>query len=285
MFTLLALLWVVTPPQVGSIQIMVEPGAAVFLDGRQAGISSSAMGGFNIEEVPVGDHDVTIRTSYGGGVSKRVMVNQGQTTTITISSLGLRSRTRGDDATIEVQATIPGSTNCELAVGTEKAAGAAEDLRIERVRPGSQPVDVRCGDKRASGTIEVPPGKIVTVQADMATSRLKIINERARVTAVYVPRVEDAIMRLDLPFTWKRAVAASVVAGVKPKSVSRSGMVKLDITMTGPSYSAIEQFAERLKERNEVKTVYLKDWDYTSSSHRDSDGVKMSFIVTFENGQ
>src|SRR5436190_21400368 len=103
MFTLLALLWVVTPPQVGSIQVMVEPGATVFLDGRQTGVSTSAMGGFSIEEVPVGDHEVTIRTSYGGGVSKRVMVNQGQTTTITISSLGLRSRTRGDDATIEVQ--------------------------------------------------------------------------------------------------------------------------------------------------------------------------------------
>jgi hypothetical protein len=285
MFTLLALLWVVTPPLVGSIQVMVEPGATVFLDGRQTGISTSAMGGFSIEEVPVGDHEVTIRTSYGGGVSKRVMVNQGQTTTITISSLGLRSRTRGDDATIEVQAAVPGSTNCELVVGTEKAGGTAEDLRIDHVHPGPQPVDVRCGDKRASGTIDVPPGKIVTVQADMATSKLKIINERARVTAVYVPTTEDAIMRLDLPFTWKRAVAASIVAGVKPKSVSRSGMVKLDITMSGPSYNAIEQFAERLKERKEVKTVYLKDWNYASSSHRDSDGVSMSYIVTFENGQ
>lgn len=279
MLTLLALLWVTGPPQVGSIHILVEPGDAVFLDGRQVGVSSTASGGFTIESVPIGDHEVTIKTPSGGSVSKKLSVYIAQTTTITISSLGLRTRARGDDASVEIQA-LSGVGTCELVVGAERVSAPAEDLRMDHVRPGPQNVTVTCGDKKASGSLDVPPGKIVTVMADLATSKLKIVNERNRVTAVYVPTVEDYIMRLDLPFSWKRAVAATLVPGVKPKNISRQGMVQLFVSYTGPSYGAIQEVADRLRERREVKTVYTKDYDYLRTG-----GVEWGFIITFESGQ
>jgi hypothetical protein len=282
MLTLLALLWVTTPAQVGSIHILVEPGDAIFLDGRQVGISSNAMGGFLIESVPTGEHEVMIKTPSGGGVTKKVTVYVAQTSVITISSLGLRTRSRGDDATVEVQA-LSGGGNCELVAGPERITGPADDLRLERIRPGSQTVTVTCGDKKARGEIDVPPGKIVTVAVDFTTSKLKIVNERNRIVAVYVPTVEDYIMRLDLPFSWKRAVAATLVAGVKPTSISRQGMVQLAVTYTGPNYSSIEEVAGRLKDRKEVKSVYLRDYD--SGYYRNNKAAEMSFIITFENSQ
>jgi hypothetical protein len=281
MLTLLALLWVTTPPQVGAIHILVEPGDAIFLDGRQVGFSSAASGGYLMESVDVGDHEVTIKTPSGGVITKKVTVYVAQTSTITISSLGLRTRARGDDAAIEIQALSGGGT-CELAVGNERVTAAADDLRIERVRPGTQQVTVLCGGKKATGSFDLPPGKVVTMAADFSTSKLKIVNERNRVTAVYVPTVEDYIMRLDLPFSWKRAVAATLVPGVKPKSINRLGMVQLAVSYTGPSYGAIDEVVVRLKERKEISTIYLKDYDAYS---RDREGVTMSFIITFESSQ
>lgn len=281
MLILLAILWVVTPAQVGSIHILVEPNAAIFLDGRQLGISSSAAGGFMIESVAVGDHDITVKTSYGGSVSKKVTVNEGQDTTITISSLGLRTRSRGDDAALEVQTTLAGSTSCNLLVGTERFTANAEELRGDRLRPGSQNVTVTCGDKRATGNIDLPSGKIVTVQADFAKGKLISVGDRPRVTAVYVQTVEDRIMRLDLPFSWKRAVAASLVANVKPRSITRLGMVQLEVTMEGPSYNAIAEFARNIQQRPEVKNVYIKSWDY----YLRGGGSEATYVVTFQNSQ
>jgi hypothetical protein len=280
MLALLALLWVTTPAQVGAIHILVEPGDAVFLDGRQVGISSAASGGYLMERVDVGDHEIMIKTPAGGVVTKKVTVYVAQTSTITISSLGLRTRARGDDAAIEIQA-LSGGGNCELAVGSERVTAAPDDLRIERVRPGMQQVTVVCNGKKASGSFDLPPGKIVTMSADLTTSRMKIVNERNRVTAVYVPTVEDYIMRLDLPFSWKRAVAATLVPGVKPKSITRLGMVQLSVTYTASSYSAIDEVATRLKERREISTIYLKDYDYYPRDKQPT----ATFILTFENSQ
>lgn len=281
MLILLAILWVVTPTHVGSIHILVEPNAAIFLDGRQLGISSTAVGGYMIESVLVGDHDVTVKTSYGGSVSKKVTVNEGQASTLTISSLGLRTRARGDDAALEVQTTLPGSTKCDLVVGGERFSANADELRGDHVRPGSQSVTVTCGDKRASGSVDLPSGKIVTIQADFAKGKLTTVGDRARVTAVYVQTVEDRIMRLDLPFSWKRAVAASIVAGVKPQSINRLGMVQLAVTMTGPNYNAIEEFARNIRERAEVLSIYVQSWDY----YQRGGGSEASYIITFRNSQ
>ena len=283
MLTLLAFLWVVAPQQTGSIHVVVEPNAAVFLDGRQIGISSPLAGGLVIEQVPLGQHEIVVRTSYGGAVTSKVMVNIGQTSTVNISSLGLRMRSRGDDSTIEIQV-VTDKPTCDLQVGMDRINAAPADLRMERVKPGPQHVTVACGDRQVTNDLDIPASKIVTVAADPAKRTLRILESRDRITTMIVPTVADSIMRMDLPFSWKRAVAASIVAGVHPKAIARNSYhpnSQLQAKILFDTYGAMVAFISQLRDRAEVMNV---DYDYDQYSNRDGT-VNATVLITFKNLQ
>ena len=278
MLTLLAFLFVVAPQQTGSIHVVVEPNAAVFLDGHQVGISSPEAGGFVIEQVPLGAHDIVVRTSYGGAANAKVTVNIAQTSTVSISSLGLRTRTRGDDSTIELQVVTDRPT-CDLQVGMDRVSGAPADLHVERVRPGPQHVTVACGDRQVTNDVDIPASKIVTIAADPARRTLRVVASRDRITTMYVPTVADSIMRMDLPFTWKRAVAASVVAGAHPKVIARGRYrpnSQIEAEFLFDTYGSMVAFVGQLRDRTEVSTV---DYDY--GWNRDN-SLNAQFIITFK---
>jgi hypothetical protein len=274
MLTLLTLLLVVTPAQVGSLHILVEPGDAVFLDGRQVGTSSVAAGGMMLENVPVGNHEIVVRTPAGGSSSSKVSVVASTTSTVTISSLGLRGRARGEDTTIAVQVTSD-SPRCDLTVGADTIAGTPSEIRIEHVRAGRQKVTLACGTKRATGDVDVAPAKVITLQADLATGKIKTIHEEDRITSIYVPTVQDTIMRMDLPFLWKRAIAATLAPGVKPRSISRSGTLSVTITYIAANYRDIDDTVEALRERSEVQRISRLDYQYRR------DGITVTVLILF----
>lgn len=275
MLTLLAVILMAQaqPPQVGAIHILVEAGDTVFLDSRAMGMSSTSAGGMLINNVPIGEHEVIVRTPAGGNAVTRVVVQFGETSTISISSLGLRTRSRGTDAAVEMQVGQQ-TTPCDLRVGTDHVTAAGEELRIDHVHPGTQKVAIACGNKTAAADVEIAPGKIVTFAADLTAHKLRVVGERDRVTAMVVPTVQDAIMRLDLPFSWKRAIAATLSPGMRPKSIVRKGMVVQAFFVT-PDSEAAGNMAAQLKDRSEVQAVYLTVTEYTK------DGYVFMFLITF----
>lgn len=283
MLTLLAFLYVIAPQNTGSIHVVVEPNAAVFLDGRYMGISSPEAGGLVIEQVQLGQHEIVVRTSYGGAVTSKVTVNIAQTSTLSISSLGLRMRTRGDESTIELQVVTDRPT-CDLQVGMDRVSAAPADLKMERVKPGPQHVTVACGDRQVTNDVDIPASKIVTIAADPSKRTLKVLGSRDRITTMIVPTVSDAIMRMDLPFSWKRAIAASVVPGVHPKQIARSSYhpnSQLAAKCLFDSYGSMVAFIGQLRDREEVMNV---DYDYDSYSNRDG-SVNATLLITFHNLQ
>ena len=276
MLTLLLVLLVVTPPQVGSVHILVESGDTIYMDGRQVGISSGAGGGLLLTDVPVGDHEIVVRAPSGGSATAKITVSFGMTTTVPISSLGLRIHARGNDSTVEVQ--VPAeSMRCELVIGNDRVSAAPEELRMEHVRPGLHTIAVTCGEKHASAGVDIPAAKLVTLQADLANGKLHVVGRRDRVTAVLVPTPADKIMRLDLPFTWKRAIAASITNGVQPRSIEQKGGMRVEakFSVQGFDDSPAEEFLSRLKERPEVETAYV------SGSDSSRGGMTFTLSITF----
>jgi hypothetical protein len=275
MLTLLAVILMAQaqPPQVGAIHILVEAGDTVFLDAREMGMSSTAAGGMLINNVPVGEHEVIVRTPAGGNAVTKVVVQVGETSMISISSLGLRTRSRGTDAAVEMQVGQQ-STPCDLRVGTDHVTAAGEELRIDHVHPGPQKVAIACGARSAAADVEIAPGKIVTFAADLTAHKLRVVGERDRVTSMVVPTVQDAIMRLDLPFSWKRTIAATLSPGMRPKSITQKGMIAEAYFVT-PDWEAANNMAMQLKERSEVQTVYVSVTEYTK------DGYVFLFRITF----
>lgn len=276
MTLLLALLLAIQPVRAGAIHVLVEPGDTIELDGREAGVSSMAAGGLLITNVAAGEHEIVVRTPTGGHASAKVNVTEGNTSTVQISSLGLRIRTRGNDSTVEVDVT-PVSATCDLLAGNDEITAAPAELRLDHVRPGPQRVALRCGEKHAASDLDIPAAKIVTVQANFEKHTLRIVHARERVTALVVPTAADAIMRLDLPFAWKRAIAAALPPGLKPNSVARKGNLSVEVTFRGADWRTAETFRARLEDRPEIATVQFTDYDTSRTV------AQFRYLITFRN--
>lgn len=259
MLTSIAALFVIAAMQVGAIHVFVEPGFEVLLDSRPIGMSTAGEGGLQIREVPVGEHEVAVKTPWGKLITSKVSVVGGVTADISISSLGLRGRTRGDDSTVEVQVTSPAPA-CELSVGNERVAGASDELKIDHLRPGRYRVTVKCGSKMATTDIQLAAGRIVTLHADVNTGKIRMLNDRPRITAVNVPTAQDTIMRLPLPIGWRRVFASALVPGVKASSITQLNDVRAEAVFMVPDYSAGSAVVERLRDREEVHEVLVEDY-------------------------
>lgn len=273
MLTSLAALFVIAATNVGVIHVFVEPGFDVFLDSRLIGKSTSSEGGLQIREVPAGDHEVTVKGPYGRAIASRVTVFAGNTAGVSISSLGLRSR-GADESTVEVQVQAPSNT-CDLFVGGERMVSTDNEMRVDHLKPGQYRILLTCGSRSASINLSLPAAKILTLHADLATGKMKVIGDRPRITSVVVPTAEDAIMRMPLPVKWKRVFAGSLVAGVKAKQITQVNDVRASAVYVAPDYSTMEQVADRIRSRDEVDSVYIED------SRLTRDGYVFQLRVTF----
>lgn len=249
-----SLLMIVTPQPMGAIHILIEPGNEILLDARSVGFSSEASSGMMLDPVPAGEHDLVIKTPEGAHSALRVRVSDGEITTLTISSIGMRATHRGEESTLELNA-VSASRRCELIAGSTKMAGNKDDLRIEHLSPGEQRVTVYCGARSASSLIDIPGGMIVTVTADFDSGRVRVVNQRQRVTTVSVANPEDAIMHLDLPLKWRRAIATSLVEGVHSEGITREGNLEVNASFSAAQWDMLDTFINRLRHHDNVASV------------------------------
>lgn len=271
---------VVTPQPMGSLHVLMESGDQVFLDARMVGMSSDAASGMLLEGVAVGEHELSIVTPGGQRTSFKVNIYDGQTTTITLSSLGLRGgRRRGEDSTVELQAPVTQSSRCELNVGSAQLAGAKEDLRIEHLSPGRYHVSVTCGSRAAGADIDVPPGMVVTVAADFVAGKLKVADQRPRITNMAVASPADAIMRFDLPLSWKRAMVAALVPGIHAESATMARGYMAIVTFNAPTRTAMYAYMSRLRTMDGVSGTNYDGFVETS------DGVRARLSIQFRPDQ
>lgn len=254
----------------------MESGDEVFIDARSVGLSSDAAGGLLLEGVPAGEHDVLIVTPTGARTNFKLNVFDGQMTTITLSSLGLRGgKRRGEDSTVELQTPITESSRCELAVGSAQLAGAKDDLRIEHLSPGKYHVTVTCGSRAAGADVDIPAGTITTVAADFVAGKLKVADQRARVTNMAVASPSDLIMKFDLPLTWRRAIIAALVPGIHVEAATRDrGMITI-ASVTTPNRMTMYDFLSRLERMDAINTVWV------AGSSPIADGLRVRLYIKF----
>ena len=271
----LVLLFLAVPRGAGALPVLVEPGDEIFLDARSVGLSSEAASGMLLDDVPAGEHDLEIVTPSGASTSMKVNIYDGQVTTINVSSIGLRAgRPRGEDATVQLQV-VTESRRCELIVGDQHIAGAKDDLRIEHLKPGKEHIGVICGAQTAEGDIDIPAGGYVTVAPDFASGKVHVATQHSRVIAMSVPTPEDAIMELQLPLKWKRAIVESLVTGVHAEAITRDRGLTVIATFTSPDWVSMMTFLRHLRGHNEVSSVEaLRYWSIAN-------GIRGRFEITF----
>jgi hypothetical protein len=273
--TALLLFLLAVPRGAGALHILVEPGDEIFLDARSVGLSSEAASGMLLDDVPAGEHDLEIVTPGGARTSMKVNIFDGQVTTINISSIGLRAgHPRGEDATVELQV-VTQSRRCELIVGDQHIAGAKDDLRVEHLKPGKQHIGVICGAETAEGDIDIPAGGYVIVAPDFASGKVHVATQHSRIITMSVPTPEDAIMELQLPLQWKRAIAESLVTGVHAEAITRDRGLTVIATFTSPDWVSMMKFLRQLRRQDEVSSVEaLRYWSIAN-------GIRARFEIAF----
>jgi hypothetical protein len=250
-----ALLMLVTYQPGGALHLLVESNCEIRIDGRPAGTSSDAASGLLLDYVPVGEHDVLIKTETGATTSLKVRVFDGEMTTVQISSLGLRAgKPRGTDSTVEAVVTSE-SLRCTLGVDELSISGGKDQLKIERVEPGKHTISIICGRDRAEGVVDVPASAVLSVKPDFETGRLRSVQERPRVAMISVPTPADDIMQYDLPLMWKRAIAAALVSGIHVETIKKDDEATAVATFTAPGWEALEDFEKNLRRQSEVRGV------------------------------
>ena len=271
-----ALLMLVTYQPAGALHLLVESGNEVLIDGRSAGYTSDAAGGFLLDWIAVGEHEILIKTPEGATVPLKVRIADGELTTVQVSSLGLHAgRPRGTDSTIIVEELKTGSRRCTLAVDEASISDLKDQLKLEKIAPGKHTVLVICGSSRASSEMDIPSSAIVRVVADFESGRVRNVNEKPRAPMISVPTPADDIMALDLPLTWKRAIAGSLVSGIHVETVRRDGDGDVLGTFTAPSWDALEDFVRGLKRQDEVRRVETIRYGWIPN------GIRFRILITF----
>jgi hypothetical protein len=257
-----ALLMLVTYQPGGALHLLVESNCEIRIDGRPAGTSSDAASGLLLDYVPVGEHDVLIKTETGATTELKVRIFDGEMTTVSVSSLGLRAgKPRGTESTIQAVVTSE-SLRCTLGVDAMSISGGKDQLKIERVEPGRHTISIICGRDRAEGVVDVPPSAVITVKPDFETGRIRSTHERPRVAMISVPTTADDIMELDLPLMWKRAISAALVSGIHVETIKKDDDAAVVATFTAPGWDALEEFEKNLRKQSEVRGVdtYRYGW-------------------------
>jgi hypothetical protein len=264
--------------QVGTIQVFVDPGFEVFLDSHSMGVSAGQ--GLQINDVAPGEHVVTVKTSWGTSLGQRVTVVAGQISKVPVASLGLRTRPRGDDSTVVVQVLKTTAVVCDLAMGSQKISKKPSELQFDKVPSGPYRVALTCGGRSATTDITLAPGRLITLQADLATGRMTVTSDESRITQMKVRGPAEVIMAMDLPIAWRRALAGAVVPGITVSTISQLSDRKAKVVLKTIDLASIQGFAVSLSSSPEVVEVN-SDYDYQYRYQATRDGYELSLIVTF----
>lgn len=275
MSSLLAAALVIAATQFGAIQVNVDAGLEVYLDSRLMGKATPT--GLRIVDVPVGAHTISVKTSWGSAIGYNVTVAQGKTSNVQVAAIGLRTRTRGEDSTIEVKVETQAPA-CDLVIGTDRVTKAPAELRIEHLRPGATNVNVKCAGKTASMDIYLGTGRLLTLQANFATGKMQVLSDESRVTQMTVQTPSDMIMRMSLPVDWKRALISAIVPGARLSSIRQISDSAVEAIISGNS-SAVFKAMSAMQDDERVYSVQAGRYKYPDQSNGD---YEIPIRVTFK---
>lgn len=263
--------------QVGTIQVFVDPGFEIFLDSKPMGTSAGR--GLQISDVAPGEHIISVKTPWGTSLSQKVNVLEGEILAVPIAALGLRTRPRGDESTVVVQPFKTTAATCELAMGAARVTGKPAELQLDHVPSGPVRATLRCGSKTAAMDLTLAPGRLLTLQADLPSGKLKVVGDESRITQMKVRTAEDIIMAMSLPMTWKKVIIASLTPGVSISSITQQGDRAVTISVTASGYSSAYAFYRKLDDHPDVQDVSQVSSRYL----RAGDGYELTFRTIFRN--
>jgi hypothetical protein len=239
----------------GAIQIRIEPGVIISVDGVRAGTSTAAELGLRVDPVAPGVHDLGLEVAGGGSMTTQVEVEAGRTTIVRISSVTLRAATGRRKAALEITVD-PARPPCRAILAQRDAAFSTSSTIVDDVPSGAQKVRVACaGGQTAESTIEVIPGRTVTVRTDFARKTLVVTGDRPRVKALAVPDSSDRIVNAPISGNAKRALAGALLSGIEVLTISALNANEVNATFRAPSHNAAARLVERLKESSEVHSI------------------------------
>jgi hypothetical protein len=147
-----ALLMFITFQPMGALHLLVESGFEVVIDGRSAGYTSDAASGLLLDYVPTGEHDVVLKSPDGATVPLKVLIADGELTTLQVSTLGLHARhpLGKSGATVVVSAQADDLEPLELPQNWKRAIASAlvTGIHVESAR--------RDGNADILGTFTAP---------------------------------------------------------------------------------------------------------------------------------
>lgn len=136
------------PEQVGGLTVKSDPEAQVLVDGKVAGQTP-----LDQISLPVGKHQVTLRTEDGRKHELAITIVQGKVATFTYQFPAVKDPALKHAAYLTVTATSPGQVTVD-----GKVVGKAPILKLA-VKPGTHQVVVtRADGKRRTVTVSVPAG-------------------------------------------------------------------------------------------------------------------------------
>jgi len=171
----------VTEPEPGNIEVTSTPaGAAIWLDGED----TSKVTPITLENVPAGDHVVTLKLAGYADASKEVTIVSGETATV---SLALTTLT----GSLEVTSTPAGATIFIDGAGT----GKVTNTTIDGIAVGTHTITVkREGYADASTEVTIADGETSTVHFNLVLSALPPV-------AGFTAAPTDGVVPLAVQFT------------------------------------------------------------------------------------
>lgn len=267
MFPLSLLLAVATVlSDTGDIFIRTEPGIVIYLDGVRAGVSSIEESGLWLQKVKVGVHEV--RFEMGGSTSAtRVKVAKAETTTVTVSSLALRSgATRNGGIEIKL---VSQEKDCVVTLGETEKPIVDSVAGFYDLLPGSYDIGVSCGTSRnIQGKATVTSGRTTDIEANLTTKVLRAKGDHPRVAQpMKIRSSQDKIANAPLPAEAKRALMSAFVPGMQVIEIHSVGGTLILGEFETPSMDDAALFVEKLQESEAFNSIEIGFISRKAGSH------------------
>ena len=243
---------VTTIGNTGNVYVRTEPGIIVFLDGQRFGVTNVEESGLMLNAIPTGTHE--LRFQMGTGMSaQRVNVTKGDTTTVMVSSLALRTAAR--KGALEIKIT-PATPDCTATIADKEVSVIDSVAGLYDLSAGTYDVTVTCGAKVLKGKAAVTSGRTTDVQANLTTKVIKTTGDHERVAQqVNVPQTRDRVANSPLSAEAKRALLASLPSGVEVLSVQVVNSAYVHTEFEAPDLDSASQLMMNLKSSGEFKAI------------------------------
>ncbi|HEX7809986.1 MAG TPA: hypothetical protein VF608_14715 [Thermoanaerobaculia bacterium] len=261
----------------GEIFIKIEPGVKVLLDGVEVGTSGVRDGGLYIRSVRSGKHKLTLQVKDGGAMDVDVEVFPETTTPVSVSSLTLRASARRRKSDVEVRVESD-ALECTATMGRrEESITSPRAVLFEDVPTGSHHIAVSCGGRNLGTTVEVVPGRTLTVEADFRAKTMRVINDRPRVKELVVRSSRDMLVDAQIPSDAKRALIAALRPTIEVLGTYDRSDGKFVVRLESRYSSEISQVGDRLRKSGAVKKVEMTFVEELERPIR----VRMDLIISF----